>query len=460
MSKIIKSFAIVIAVGAIAGMATYSFFSDEEKSVGNTFTAGKIDLKVDSESHYNGMVCEGGEWKDDTNCTVTGGNLVSNGGFESPEVDNPDHWQIFSGSPWTVVGTPDPGDVEGLEYQENGIYLGSTAAEGDQYVELDGYYPVKISQDISASATGKYLVSFKYAPRPNHSENKLEVKFNGNVIHTASLSSSDPFAWTSFSQVINGPTTGNVTISFEETGANDQLGMFLDDVDVHAEKCETLPTSELIGEDCDGTWEPTDLGAQKFFSFADIKPGDEGEDTVSLHVFDNDAWGRLVINHITDIDNTCVDPEQAADAENGACVAPNGDGELRENLDFWVWLDEGETPGFQGKTDKGEGDNIKQDDEIMLIQKGNIDAGGETHNIWDGLAAAYTSHGCTDPDGNTNYGLCHGLASDGHMVQSATYYFGIGWELPDETGNEVQTDIFSADMTFEVEQYRNNPSPF
>jgi hypothetical protein len=50
--------------------------------------------------------------------------------------------------------------------------------------------------------------------------------------------------------------------------------------------------------------------------------------------------------------------------------------------------------------------------------------------------------------------------SDGHMTASITYYFGIGWELPDEVGNEAQTDIFSADMTFEVEQYRNNPTPF
>jgi predicted ribosomally synthesized peptide with SipW-like signal peptide len=456
MKRLIKSLAVVIAVGAIAGVATYSFFSDTETSTGNTFSAGKIDLRVDSEAHYNGMVCEGGAWKDGNNCKKTGSNLVSNGGFEIPEVTNDAHWQIFSGSPWTVVGSPDPGDEIGLEYHENGIYLNTAAAEGFQYVELDGYYPVNISQDISASSTGKYFVSFKYAPRPDHSENKLRVKFNNIVILDTALSSSNPFAWTSFSQVLSGPTTGTVNISFEETGTNDQLGMFLDDVDVHAVSCELLPSPEFVGQSCDGTWELTDLipGTHKFFNFSDIKPGDEGEDTVSLHVYNNDAWGRMVIGGILDEENLCNEPERDLDP---GCV-DNGQGELRENLNFTVWLDEGATPGFQGKTDAGEGDNKKQESEITLVTPGEIASNGETHNIWQGLAAAYASHGCTVTNGNTNYGLCHGLAQDGRMVQSATYFFGIGWDLPLAVGNEVQTDKFTADMTFEVVQHRNNPS--
>ena len=44
MNKLMKSGLIILAVAAIAGYATYSYFSDTETSTGNTFTAGAIDL--------------------------------------------------------------------------------------------------------------------------------------------------------------------------------------------------------------------------------------------------------------------------------------------------------------------------------------------------------------------------------------------------------------------------------
>lgn len=47
---------IVFAAAIVAG-GTGAFFSDTETSTGNVFTAGAIDLTVDSEAHYNGMIC-------------------------------------------------------------------------------------------------------------------------------------------------------------------------------------------------------------------------------------------------------------------------------------------------------------------------------------------------------------------------------------------------------------------
>ncbi|HYF13099.1 MAG TPA: TasA family protein, partial [Candidatus Paceibacterota bacterium] len=38
------------------------------------------------------------------------------------------------------------------------------------------------------------------------------------------------------------------------------------------------------------TWALSDLTNQLFFSFADLKPGDIGEDTISIHAGSNDAW--------------------------------------------------------------------------------------------------------------------------------------------------------------------------
>src|SRR3990167_5600630 len=39
----------------------------------------------------------------------------------------------------------------------------------------------------------------------------------------------------------------------------------------------------------DTTWDLSDLPGHLFFNFNDLKPGDFGEDTISLHV-QNDAW--------------------------------------------------------------------------------------------------------------------------------------------------------------------------
>ncbi len=48
MKTILKSLAAIVAVGAIAGGATFAYFSDEETITGNSFTAGTVDLKIDS----------------------------------------------------------------------------------------------------------------------------------------------------------------------------------------------------------------------------------------------------------------------------------------------------------------------------------------------------------------------------------------------------------------------------
>lgn len=57
MKKILVSLSIVGAVAAIAVGGTIAYFSDTETSTGNTFSAGTIDIAIDSEnpwtSHYN-----------------------------------------------------------------------------------------------------------------------------------------------------------------------------------------------------------------------------------------------------------------------------------------------------------------------------------------------------------------------------------------------------------------------
>ena len=315
--KILLSLVVVVAASAVVFGATTAFFSDTETSTGNVFTAGSIDLKVDSEQHYNGNVCE---------------------------LNEAGSWVWTGNNPYPVPGTA-----------------------------------------------------------------------------------------------------------------------------------------------CDGSWAETDLGAHTFFKFADLKPGDSGENTISLHVYDNDAWGRVLFNMLDNNENDCTEPE--GDEEMGGpldditgdptsgCDSPEGELLSAMGSGFEMWLDQGSSPGFQCNNpanpetsgagcdaDEEEGNNVwdDEDDEPEVNLSTTVNLKDVLSNAWENGEWDDGEFNCEDDasnDGHNSYDECHGLASDGRMVGSTTYYFGFAWELPLSTNNSVQTDSLGGDLGFEVEQHRNNPSP-
>lgn len=263
------SVAVIGFVGAIAAGATGAFFSDTETSTGNTFTAGAIDLKVDSTQHYNGSVCA---------LNVHG--------------NDPTTWS------WNLDGA--------------------------------GGYPVK-------------------------------------------------------------------------------------------------------GTPCDGSWTETDLGGQHFFNFGDIKPGDLGENTISLHVINNDAWLKMGIGDIADLENLCNEPETTV--PDNTCGTGLTDGELGTDMKFRAWVDDGATDGWQGKDhDATEGDNIWQQGEIFI---------GSQTDGWMTLGALKTAL----------------AATTWSVTGGDTFYVGMEWTLPFAEGNITQTDSLGFPVKFEVQQKRNNPTP-
>ena len=218
-----------------------------------------------------------------------------------------------------------------------------------------------------------------------------------------------------------------------------------------------------------GQWSENDLedGVHKFFSFNDLKPGDKGEDTISLHVYDNDAWGRINFNMRDNDDNGLTEPESDVDSTDGA---DNGELLSAMGSSFRMWLDQGEVPGFQndnpvewvdaagnpveGFVDVTEGDNVWQDGEPEVYLDRRVD-------LRDVLQTAWSWGGCeVGSDGHNDYDVCNGLAQDGRLVGSTTYYLGFEWALPLDTTNEVQTDSLGGDLGFEVVQHRNNPNPW
>lgn len=95
------------------------------------------------------------------------------------------------------------------------------------------------------------------------------------------------------------------------------------------------------------TWEVKNLvpSVDKFFNYPDVKPGDTGTNTISIHVRKNPAWACLDIYNLADEENDINEPESLVDENEG--------GELSQHLEFFAWFDDndriyevGETPMF------------------------------------------------------------------------------------------------------------------
>ena len=84
------------------------------------------------------------------------------------------------------------------------------------------------------------------------------------------------------------------------------------------------------------SWELKNLRPwkDKFFWFKDVKPGDTGTTTVSIHLRKNSAWVCLDFQRLRDSENGENEPESHEDGEAG--------GELSGELEFFAWLDDGD----------------------------------------------------------------------------------------------------------------------
>ena len=198
------------------------------------------------------------------------------------------------------------------------------------------------------------------------------------------------------------------------------------------------------------SWLQRDLDGELFFDFRDLKPGDYGEDTISLHVNDNDSWLCADVKLTSNQDNGSTEPEL-----NDENPYTGSRGELADNVNFIWWADDG--------------DNVYETGEVLLPagSLGNL-AVGQTAtvaladlngNIWDesgpllGGSAKYIGKA-----------WCFGnltetpVTQDGHGDQlDPTVNPGFTCDGSQEN-NETQTDSLTADISFRAVQSRHNES--
>lgn len=190
-------------------------------------------------------------------------------------------------------------------------------------------------------------------------------------------------------------------------------------------------------------------GAYLFFNFADLKPGDHGEDTISLVVRNNPSWVCAEVTVTSDEENDITEPE--ADLLDSGPA-----GELAQELNFIWWADDG--------------DNVLETDEnvIQVANLGNaplnfpvaVTLADSQTNIWTGLPNDPFPGSVTDE--NTRFigkGFCFGAITqtpvqaglgDSPAVDAGFTCNGVN------VGNISQTDSVTMDISFSAVQSRNN----
>jgi len=180
-----------------------------------------------------------------------------------------------------------------------------------------------------------------------------------------------------------------------------------------------------------GFWKQQDLTTQKFFDVGDIKPGDSGEGTISLHLKGQDAWGCAIIRPTENDDKSSTGPELLVDQKDNP--SDKWDGELAQNMDLRVWAD---ICSIKNKVKPG--DNIYQPGCDKLLQSGKSPLNPVK------LALADSA------DQNVFSG------NSGPLKKDQDYFLGADWSVPSSVGNIIQTDSYKADVTFYVQQSDSN----
>jgi hypothetical protein len=155
-------------------------------------------------------------------------------------------------------------------------------------------------------------------------------------------------------------------------------------------------------------------------------------------VYNNDAYACVSISPLVNNDVTCTEPENEAEAgDEVACLA---NGELAQNLDFFAWAETDGNNIFEGTL----GGEINLFSNVVGLASDVL--GGKTYTLAD------PTTGPVLPGGSTRYIGLAWCAGDLQVNTTTGAMVCDGSTM----GNNAQTDSMTADITFRVEQARNN----
>ena len=206
------------------------------------------------------------------------------------------------------------------------------------------------------------------------------------------------------------------------------------------------------------TWEPKDLEEGDFlFNLSDLKPGDWEEDTISLHVDNNDAWACVDVTLTQDDEVSLKEPEE--DLGDVADASDLFDGELARELQFMWWADDGDNVLEEGEEVINSG-NLGWAPEGQTV---TVPLADSNWNIWEGdsstplvgerpyyIGKAFCM-GDLDEEGSTY----DPFDEEGNYDNSGPNVRPVDCDGEDVT-NWSQSDSVMMDVSFRAEQSRNN----
>jgi len=159
--------------------------------------------------------------------TASFADLVTNGGFEAPDIA-PGTYQLYS----SILGwTADKGVIEIQDHVAGSPFAGA------QFMELDSNQSSSAYQDLSTTAGASYALSFAFSARAGTpaSDNILAIYWDGNLLDTLTANGTgfSDTNWHVYSYTV--AATGATTrLKFADLGTSNSLGTYVDAVSVEA----------------------------------------------------------------------------------------------------------------------------------------------------------------------------------------------------------------------------------
>ncbi len=209
------------------------------------------------------------------------------------------------------------------------------------------------------------------------------------------------------------------------------------------------------GTPCDTSFPLSDLDkGLLFFNFNDMKPDDEGEDTISLHV-QNDAYVCMDLSLTSNDDKSSTEPELAT-PDVAEDINNTWDGELAQNLQFFWWADDGDNVYETGETDISGG--VKTLYNLATTSPFSVALADPTHNVWTPNTPGPIPANTTKYIGKAwcfgNLSLTPVAAGQGVNPSVNPGVTCDGTAL----NNLTQTDKATVNVAFRAVQARNNPN--
>jgi predicted ribosomally synthesized peptide with SipW-like signal peptide len=256
-------------------------------------------------------------------------------------------------------------------------------------------------------------------------------QYHNNPDDPMQLAENDDF----FNRFVEGPDGVRDPIFTRDELATMRFGVGFDELDASQRSAvEAQFRSQFadVPQDLDGP----------ILDLDDVKPGDEGAISFSLHLFDNPGYiwlngGLIEARENGHTEPEGSDPDTVGPADEVATTLDN-DVELLDEIRATVWYD-------------ADGDAELDAGEPVLLG-GNADPTANP-TLRQVLALLSTGNGIPlDGEG----AIDGGAVGRACFENSTTYYVGFRWELPVDHANQIQSDGLTFDVGFYAEQCRHN----